>query len=591
MQIRNLTASVSNGSNVVGISGADVSNLDTPAHLLLQGYAFVIQSSTSNSVTLTESITGLADGDYPAAIHQDFIGEFPLLQENDLETVGVYNEAVRRMYEGKNQLAQKIADLSGVEDKAAARDNLDVYNREETTNSVREQFDVDLRTVAKPTLDLNFAKNEYTVWKGISEGFTKVPFAEAVDFSRSGDPKTGFSPIGKLEETDPDGQVLTYDPATGAPLGLSVHLWGTNFFLHSNDLTDSYWEESQCDIDLSPSDITNKNDSMLTAIDTSGETTTVRVRSPISLPDEGSRLFWAIVKPVTHSRIQLTLASSPTEDGSESAPALFELSGEGEVLSQSGDAEEVSSGIIRLSNNYYLVWTHSKVEPTETRHRRGMISLTNPEATIAGLSTSIQYDFDGTESIAIAHMQGEIGTYPSPAIFTEESQVTRGPDSSVIKNIHSLISKTTAVFILESRVPKLDLRSNSSGGDNTFISWQENDALRVYLREQNEPDNALRVTSEHFGAFNFFQDADVGEKIRVVVRIQPGANGFSISANGSVPSTRDLPDDLDLYSYDNVITLGGFSGSSAGSWGESISLTRLSVENLTDDEIQKLSSL
>ncbi len=151
MQIRNLTASVTQGSNVVGISGADVSSLEPTPHLLLEGLAFTIQSSTSNSVTLTESITGLTSGDYSAAIHQDFIGEFPLLQENDLEVVSVYNEAVRRIYNANQQFNAALADLSGVTDAAAARTALELKSAALRDIATKEQAENgDNTTAASP---------------------------------------------------------------------------------------------------------------------------------------------------------------------------------------------------------------------------------------------------------------------------------------------------------------------------------------------------------------------------------------------------------------------------------------------------------
>lgn len=87
----------------------------------------------------------------------------------------------------------------------------------------------------KPTLDLDFANNSYSIYDSFENSFVKKPLADILTFTR-GTVANGVNALGKLSEAAIDKPRLVFDGETGEAEGLLVEESSTNLLINTTTL-------------------------------------------------------------------------------------------------------------------------------------------------------------------------------------------------------------------------------------------------------------------------------------------------------------------------------------------------------------------
>jgi hypothetical protein len=97
----------------------------------------------------------------------------------------------------------------------------------------------DTNPSVNPTLDLDFANNDYTIYDSFANSYTDKPYADMLTVTNG--VATGFDAIGVLRNSVANNIRLVFDPKTGVSQGALVEPAATNLLLRSNDFTTSPW--------------------------------------------------------------------------------------------------------------------------------------------------------------------------------------------------------------------------------------------------------------------------------------------------------------------------------------------------------------
>jgi len=122
--------------------------------------------------------------------------------------------------------------------------------------------------------------------------------------------------------------------------------------------------------------------------------------------ETGPRLNQIEVKPLTHTRVGLTLRSGWAEGAQATAAAIFELSN-GAIINQRDNAT-----ITPLADGWFRVSVQSSVDPEFTQRRRFLFGMIDPAGTSAGGTDA--YAFDGSEQILVREPQASATTTATP---------------------------------------------------------------------------------------------------------------------------------------------------------------------------------
>lgn len=279
-------------------------------------------------------------------------------------------------------------------------------------NQARTLMGLQPQVTAQPTLDLDFANNEYRVYEPF--GLTRKTLTEAIATTRTS-VATYNSPFG-IAAAAANVPRIEYNPATGEALGLLCEEQRTNLLLWSEQFDNAIW---------------TKNSSTVTANSTLAPDGTVS--ADLLLNNSGQRGF-----------IQQTATASAT------APHSFSLyvksAGAKEVRMQTVDA--ANSGCRVTFNFDSELITSQNIGTNGTGHASFVQNLSDGwyKITVVGASTvtgnsrlsQISYaktsysqpasEEDGTSGIYIWGAQLEAGSFPTSYIKTEGSQVTRSGD-------------------------------------------------------------------------------------------------------------------------------------------------------------------
>jgi hypothetical protein len=90
-----------------------------------------------------------------------------------------------------------------------------------------------------PTLDLDFANNDYTIYDSFANSYTDKPYADMLTVTNG--VATGFDAIGLLRNSVANNIRLVFDPVTGVPQGALVEPTATYYARWSEDLSNVYW--------------------------------------------------------------------------------------------------------------------------------------------------------------------------------------------------------------------------------------------------------------------------------------------------------------------------------------------------------------
>jgi hypothetical protein len=203
---------------------------------------------------------------------------------------------------------------------------------------------------AKPTLDLNFADNSYTVYEGLADGFTQKPVAEILDIVRAG-PESGMTAIGTIGEVGANDLPLVFDPETGKPLGAQIFGEVTNLLLWSEDFTQSAWAKGN--LTVTANDTAAPDGSMtadrLTDAETSASSLITQNVSSIGVIGD----VYVATAYLKHASGNTTCTFNCYETGHENN-LTFDLI-TGEILANTG-TNLITAGVLGVGGGWWLAY-------------------------------------------------------------------------------------------------------------------------------------------------------------------------------------------------------------------------------------------
>lgn len=348
----------------------------------------------------------------------------------------------------------------------------------------------------RATLILDYANNRYERYSQF-EG-KKTELASAIETFSRGSAKTGFTPTG-LAEAGADIPLNVIDPATGEPLGRSIHGQRANLITNTTDYTSrsSYSSTSISVSNLNPIisgyDTFKMSNSLV--IGTADKTTGIIYSADVG---SGETTYSALVRYITGSGF-CTLRALAFDTATYDT-VVFNLD-EGVIAEDSSSIGRIES----KDNGYFLISITFDVNSADTA---GSVYLIN------GVPND---DNSQLNELEIAHDQLENGSFPSPVIKTNGTQETRQADDCLIEDIDAddwwnpnegtIVLKASydvgsEVFANNRFILEVGLDSN-----NRFLVYNISGKVGVFARNDGVNVSGLGANSSYYGSKEQFKVA------------------------------------------------------------------------------------
>lgn len=364
------------------------------------------------------------------------------------------------------------------------------------------------------TLILDFARNRYEAYEGISSGNKeRSTFADLVSFTR-GSEKTGFDALGRLRTAGIDVPVFPWE--VGDPKGILIEGQRTNLVRYSNNLTLSPWVD---DAQQSPNaNIYPSSDNLLgdvTTLDATSVTGEQRCGSSQShsLTPETVYTASVILKNVSNCYGRLSLF----EPGGLFSGSVSVNLTNGEIVGSTPSTYSV----IKLGDGTYRV-SITFIAPTGTSAFRTIVGVVNPTG---------QPQLNGDGGIMMATcVQLEQGLFPTSYIPTSETPLTRLADDCHIDDLQNQPwwNPNEGTFVVDA--PKFAGASSASGYLFAVGNTQNGFGINTTTS------NTLRIRLLKGGGANLYtlgNEADGGRPIKIALSYKNGVL-IEVSTNGII---------------------------------------------------------
>ena len=270
-----------------------------------------------------------------------------------------------------------------------------------------------------PSLDLNFAKQEYKHYDG-AEGLVSHPMTPFVDFART-TTASYFGADGLLKTAAINEPRIEYDPTTGECKGLLIEESRTNLVRWSEKFDNAAWSNVRSSIvanTVVAPDGALTGDKLVASLD-NAEHYTEQYISNVS-PGEWYNIS-ICVRQAEIKSVRIRVYSSPNTGSSAVVDFRDMTTVSTTVL---GSAEIGDTSITAIGGGWYRLSMAFKFNTLDTARLIRILTLNNVY--------SASYTGDGTSGLYIWGAQLEVGRFPSSYIKTEASAVTRGADNASV---------------------------------------------------------------------------------------------------------------------------------------------------------------
>lgn len=277
-------------------------------------------------------------------------------------------------------------------------------------NHARTLMGLQPQVTAQPTLDLDFANNEYRVYEPF--GLTRKTLTEAITTARASSANYN-SPFG-IANAAANVPRIEYDPTSGECLGLLCEEQRTNLLLWSEDFSNAAWLKSAVTVQ-------NESDGFYKIIATTESTGHfIRQSSQDSVVAGTTYTLWVDVKAAEYNIVNLQMRDAGF---TANQAASFRLSDQ-HINTWFFGTNNMSASIINLGGGVFRCILSGTASITVSAASIFWVRLSDnhsvPHVSFAG---------DGTSGILVRRAQLEAGPVPTSYIKTEGSQVTRAFDA------------------------------------------------------------------------------------------------------------------------------------------------------------------
>ena len=367
-------------------------------------------------------------------------------------------------------------------------------------------WDIADRASIQPSLDLDFANQRYRVLDG-AVGLREIALADILTYTGSGRTYTGAR--GTLIAQSANAPRITFDPVTGAGLGLSV--WGarTNLITYSEQFGNAAWAKYRCTVTenlITAPDGTMTADEMVE----SSESSTVHYLSFAVSALSGATTLRIWAKSSTRSLGLLAVG------GTTQRAAFFNLSAGTSHVEQVGGISppDLSQSIEAYGGGWY------RCSMTWTADGQTSVRITTDGGLFNGNSA-------GSASMHIWGAQLEAASSASPYIPTTTAAVTAPADVANITggNFSKWINGTEGTLVC---VFRSGPTASATGGYISLAGSASTESIGI--RQQS---GTLRGVVQVAGAD---QASLTGPSVvtgnRYAVALSYKANEISMAANG-----------------------------------------------------------
>jgi hypothetical protein len=300
-----------------------------------------------------------------------------------------------------------------------------------------------------PTLDLDFANNDYTIYDSFANSYTDKPYADMLTVTNG--VATGVDAIGVLRNSVANNIRLVFDPETGVSQGALVEPAATNLSLYSEQFDNTYWVRSG--LTTVSSNVLIAPDDTLTAdkmVEGTSDTEKF-IRSTAQSLAAGTytqSVFW-------HESSERSIQLRPVHIGDTSATSQVTF-----IKATLSLGSVTGNGVSATAKNLGKGWWRISLTFTITGTRNVQVGFQ-----CANEVPTTVYTGDGTSGIFIWGAQLETGSVPTSYIKTEASTVTRVLDSIIRTLGNEFNQEEFTVFWNIGEVIN-DVRSTVAGGTN-----------------------------------------------------------------------------------------------------------------------------
>ena len=260
-----------------------------------------------------------------------------------------------------------------------------------------------------PTIDFNFAKNEYFIYDSFGVGFAKKALSDVVTHTRASS-ATGIDPAGRVSEVSSNVPRLVFDQ--GEALGYLSEESRTNLLTNSEDFTNIAWIKSRVTISANTIETLSPNGSSSAdkMVGTNGLNLNYTEQSLSLTPNTYTATVYVKNSGILDFRLSVVhVGVSPTTSS-------ITLNFASEQTTSSGII--TSSSVDKLQNGWYRLSITYNITASVISHR---IRLSNH---IADSITS-----NGVDGVYIFGAMVEIGSFPTSYIKTLGTAVVRSADA------------------------------------------------------------------------------------------------------------------------------------------------------------------
>lgn len=272
--------------------------------------------------------------------------------------------------------------------------------------------------LAEATLSLDFANNRYSVFDGIGNGQTLVPYETALTHTR-GSEATGWG-VGKLGTVGVDTKRLVRNPVAGKSQGLLIEEQRTNLLLWSEDFTQTSWAKVS-GLTASSNALVSPDGTMSSDVLTTDGVSPGQVHQDRAIQSDGVYTASVFLEKTSSDQFHVILPIMSGGTQLTFAVHFNSLTGEyldiGPIFSPSSGAS-VESVIVEDRGAFWRVAVTVKNNSTGNGNFRFAIQPNRGESLGNAMAPK-------ANTVGIWGAQLELGTFASSYIRTESSQVTR----------------------------------------------------------------------------------------------------------------------------------------------------------------------
>jgi hypothetical protein len=380
--------------------------------------------------------------------------------------------------------------------------------------SIAESLVLEFNPLTKPTIDLDFANNDYTIYDSFANSYTDKPYADMLTVTNG--VATGFDAIGLLRNSVANNIRLVFDPETGVSQGALVEPAATNLLLRSEEFQTTWSIVGTASIGTN------------TVVAPDGTLTADKFVLGDTITSGNAAVFQSATKPATSAPYtssvyikaggfnSLRLILRNAAIASNFVQAYFNAATGviAQAASAGGTFTSASATITPVGNGWYRC---SVTGTTSTETSLNVRLFSYQDGT--GIATG-----DGTSGLFIWGAQLETGSVPTSYIKTEASTVTRVADQ-ITRTLGNEFNPFEGTLFAEGVF--------SENREQVFLSLSDgtlDNRVQVGLSSTGRPVGFINTA----GVTEFNQDLDLGDLRNTTVKVALSYknNSAFIVANG-----------------------------------------------------------